>query len=93
MPEIRLTDGFIRFGVRDKEDFLKTSYRTHVLSENTQRVAGKLKRTGKWKTQALQIRKGSPDEKVVRLFNQANDLIRREGTGRQLSYAKLKKLL
>jgi hypothetical protein len=95
MPEIRVTDRYIRMGVRGSEDFQRGSLRTHDIGRKgfSKRIGGKLKRTGKWATQSFLVSHEETPETKERFFRQANYLITREHTGTPLSHAKLRKLL
>lgn len=83
---------FIRMAVRGKEDFDPESFRTHVL-DGHRRVAGKLKTTGEWQTQAFLVRRDAPIGKIKYWLSKANELIARYKTGKRLSAKKLEDLM
>ncbi len=95
MPEIRVTDRYIRMGIRTPDDFRRGSLRTHDIGRKgySKRIGGKLKTTGRWATQSFLVSHEETPEAKVRFLSQANDLIRREKLGTPLSFAKLRKVL
>jgi len=59
MPEVRVSDRYIRIGLRSPEEFVPSSFRTHDIGRpgHSKRIAGILKSTGEWATQAWLINK------------------------------------
>lgn len=68
------TARYVRFRVRDPKRFIRGSFRTHDVGRvgSTKRIAGRLRRSGKWATQAIIIEKGSyPRVKRTKWFRYA----------------------
>jgi hypothetical protein len=54
---LHLTKDYARYRIRDPGDFIPGSFRTQDIGRkgHTKRIAGRLKRSGKWATQAILI--------------------------------------
>src|SRR3990172_8321490 len=55
--KVHLTENYARYRLREPNEFVKSSLRTHDIGRkgHAKRIAGKLKRSGKWETQAVLI--------------------------------------
>lgn len=51
------TKRYARYRIRDPKRFKKSSFRAHDIGRkgHSKRIAGKLKKTGKWATQAILV--------------------------------------
>ena len=60
----RITRRYARYRIEEPSKFLAGSFRMHDIGRkgHSKRVAGRLKRTGRWKTQAILIAKGDYKE-------------------------------
>jgi len=69
---------YIRIRVRNPSQFKKASFRTHDIGRkgHSKRIAGKLKKSGKWATQAFLVSK-SDRHLVPEFVNQAKRLVAR----------------
>lgn len=56
---VHLTKHYARFRMREPNRFIHGSFRTQTLGKNAKRIAGRLKTTGQWKTQAFLIKRGA----------------------------------
>ena len=56
---VRKTTRYVRYRLRQPSSFKSGSFRTHDIGRkgHSKRIAGKLKRSGKWATQAILIAK------------------------------------
>jgi len=54
------TKRYARYRIRSPRRFIKSSFRTHDIGRprHSKRIAGKLRSSGKWATQAMLITKG-----------------------------------
>jgi len=54
---VHFTEEYARLRIKEPKLFKKTSFRTHDIGRrgHTKRIAGRLKSTGKWETQAMLI--------------------------------------
>lgn len=79
MPKIHKTKRFIRIRILDPKLFRKSSLRTHDIGRKgfSKRIAGKLKKTGEWQTQAILISRDESPSMKKKLRKQAMDLRRR----------------
>ena len=59
MVKVHFTKGFARYRVKSPTAFKPTSFRTQDIGRkgHSKRVAGRLKKTGRWATQALLIKR------------------------------------
>ena len=57
MKKVHLTKMYARYRIREPKEFIKSSFRTHDVGRvgHTKRIAGRLKKTRKWETQAIII--------------------------------------
>lgn len=53
--KVHMTKRYVRYRIREPKDFVKNSFRTHDIGRvgHTKRIAGILKKSGKWATQAI----------------------------------------
>jgi hypothetical protein len=80
LPKMHVTKNYIRIRVRNPSDFIPKSFRTHDIGRkgHSKRIAGRLKSTGEWKTQAWLISKKDiieRDPTTVKLFTNILDKI------------------
>jgi hypothetical protein len=63
--KIHATERYIRVRVRDPKDFIPGSFRTHDIGRkgHSKRIAGRLKSTGEWETQAWLISRKDLEER------------------------------
>jgi hypothetical protein len=57
--KIHKTKRYVRYRIRDPKEFIKSSFRVHDIGRpgHSKRIAGRLKSTGEWATQAILISK------------------------------------
>lgn len=79
--KVHLTENYARYRIKNPSEFEKSSFRTQDIGRagHSKRIAGKLKSSGKWATQAILI--ALPDYKMgLRLF--------KKGKGYSLKWGK-----
>lgn len=74
-----ITKRYERWRIRNPDKFKKRSFRTHDIGRKgySKRIAGQLKKTGKWATQSLLISRNEPEYKKKKLRKNAKNMIRR----------------
>jgi len=72
------TDKFERWRIREPSEFIKGSFRTHDIGRKgfSKRIAGKLKKSGKWATQAILISRAEPEAMKKKLRQKAQYMYR-----------------
>ncbi len=76
---VDITARYERWRIRHPNEFIKGSFRTHDIGRVgfSKRIAGRLKKTGKWATQSLLISHAEPPAMIQKLRAEARAMIRR----------------
>ena len=75
--KVHVTERFERHRIRDPNDFIEGSFRTHDIGKRgfSKRIAGRLKSTGEWATQSLLISRDEPPAMKKQLRRNAENML------------------
>ena len=75
--KVHITERFERHRIRDPNDFIEGSFRTHDIGKKgfSKRIAGRLKGTGEWATQSLLISRDEPPAMKKQLRRNAENML------------------